>query len=422
MKVSNNRLGGLVSGGMNNLSNMNELYLDRNKFEGTIPYSLSGVLKVMDLNDNELSGNLDNSLWNLSSLVVLNLAGNHITGKIHPQICGFMGLHFLDISSNNLTWYVPNCIFIQLNFVNLSENSFSGDISFPFFNTSSLISLDIRHNQFTGNLHWVRYLDNIRLLTLGRNKFEGPVNPKVCKLMYLRIIDLSHNKLSGSLPACIGDMSFKGDTDDQMLEPVYGEIYNGSSYDLRGFTFASKGNLYTYGRSFFASMSGIDLSANMLHGEIPWELGNLSHVKSLNLSYNFFVVPIPMTLSGMEEIESLDLSHNELSGPIPWQLTQLSTLGVFSVAYNNLSGCIPNSGQLGFGMESYLGNTNLHQITQGDMCAAPSPDPAAGKEVEETTGDPVLYVVTAAGFVLAFWATIGFSFYHPYGRSVMLKM
>ena len=101
---------------------MNELYLDRNKFEGTIPYSLSGVLKVMDLHDNELSGNLDNSLWNLSSLVVLNLAGNHITGKIHPQICGFMGLHFLDISSNNLTWYVPNCIFIQLNFVNLSEN------------------------------------------------------------------------------------------------------------------------------------------------------------------------------------------------------------------------------------------------------------------------------------------------------------
>nr|XP_020153145.3 receptor-like protein 1 [Aegilops tauschii subsp. strangulata] len=422
MKVSNNRLGGLIFGGMNNLSNMNELYLDRNKFEGTIPHSLSGVLTVMDLHDNELSGNLDNSLWNLSSLVVLNLAGNHITGKIHPQICGFMGLRFLDLSSNNLTWSIPNCIFIQLNFVNLSENSFSGDISFPFFNTSSLISLDIRHNQFTGNLHWVRYLDNIRLLMLGRNKFEGPVNPKVCKLMYLRIIDLSHNKLSGSLPACIGDISFKGDTDDQMLEPVYGEIYNGSSYDLRGFTFASKGNLYTYGRSFLASMSGIDLSANMLHGEIPWELGNLSHVKSLNLSYNLFVGPIPMTLGGMEEIESLDLSHNELSGPIPWQLTRLSTLGVFSVAYNNLSGCIPNSGQLGFGMESYLGNTNLNQITQGNMCAAPSPDPIAEKDVGETPSNPVLYVVTAAAFVLAFWATVGFSFCQPYGRSVMLKM
>ncbi|XP_048556923.1 receptor-like protein 45 [Triticum urartu] len=170
-------------------------------------------------------------------------------------------------------------------------------------------------------------------------------------------------------------------------------------------------------------MAGIDLSANMLGGEIPWELGNLRHIKSLNLSSNFFVGPIPTTFGGMEEIESLDLSHNELSGPMPWQLTQLSSLGAFSVAYNNLSGCIPNSGQLSsFSMDSYLPNTNLHNITQGDTCAAPGPDPAVGKDVEETPSDPVLYVVTAAGFVLAFWATIGFSFCHPYGRSVMLKL
>nr|XP_020181382.2 receptor-like protein 14 [Aegilops tauschii subsp. strangulata] len=124
----------------------------------------------------------------------------------------------------------------------------------------------------------------------------------------------------------------------------------------------------------------------------------------------------------MGEIESLDLSHNELSGPIPWQLTQLSSLGVFSVAYNNLSGCIPNSGQLSsFGrVDSYLANTNLHQITQGNMCAAP--DPVAQEDVGETPSDPVLYAVTAASFILAFWAIVAFSFYHPYGRSVMLKL
>ncbi|EMS68115.1 Phytosulfokine receptor 1 [Triticum urartu] len=169
-------------------------------------------------------------------------------------------------------------------------------------------------------------------------------------------------------------------------------------------------------------MSGIDLSANMLHGEIPWELGNMSHIKSLNLSYNFFVGPIPETFGGMEEIESLDLSHNELSGPIPWQLVRLCSLGVFSVAYNNLSGCIPNSGQLGsFGMESYLANTNLHQITQGNMCT-PSLDPIAEEDVCEMFGDPILYMVMAAGFILAFWATVAFSLFHPYGTSVMFKL
>ncbi|XP_037487667.1 receptor-like protein 13 [Triticum dicoccoides] len=425
LKVSNNKLGGLIFSGMNNLSIMLELHLDGNKFEGTVPRNLSGgLLEVIDLHDNELSGKLDTSLWNMSSLKVLNLAGNRITGKIHPRLCGLTSLELLDISSNNLTGSVPNCSCMLLHFLNLSGNSLSSHISYPFFNISSLISLDIRNNQFAGNLHWIRYLDNIRLLSLGGNEFEGQITPNLCELLHLRIIDLSHNKLSGSLPSCIGNFFFKGDTDDQMFHSVYGGSLDslGSPYDLGGFSFTTKGNLYTYGQSFFVSMSGIDLSANMLHGEIPWELGNMSHIKSLNLSYNSFVGPIPTTFGGLEEIESLDLSHNELSGPVPWQLTRLCSLGVFSVAYNNLSGCIPNSGQLGsFGMESYLANTNLHMITQGNMCT-PGPDPVAEEDVGETSGDPILYMVMAAGFILAFWATVSFSLFHPYGRSVMFKL
>ncbi|XP_044326555.1 receptor-like protein 1 [Triticum aestivum] len=424
-RVSNNKLGGQIFAGVNSQINTNELYLDRNKFEGTIPQNLSGYASVMDLHDNKLSGRLSASLWNLSSLAVLSLAGNRITGKIHQKICGIIGILLLDLSSNNLTGPLPNCSFIVLSFLNLSGNSLSGDFPYTLFNTSNMISLDIRQNQFTGNLHWLGYLDNIRLLSLGRNKFEGQITPNLCKLLYLRIIDMSHNMLSGSLPSCIGNISFQGDIDDQIFQLVdWFAIYSyHTSYDLWDFSFATKGNIYTYGRDFFDSMAGIDLSANMLHGEIPWVLGNLSHVKSLNLSYNFFVGPIPPTLGGMEEIESLDLSHNELSGPIPWQLNQLSSLGAFSVAYNNLSGCIPNYGQLGsFSMDSYLANANLHEITQGNTCAAPGPDPAVGNDVEETPSDLVLYVVTAAGFVLTFWATVGFSFCHPYGRSVMLKM
>ncbi|KAM3390686.1 hypothetical protein ACQJBY_012343 [Aegilops geniculata] len=427
LKVSNNRLGGPIFGGMNNLSNnIDELCLDGNKFKGTLPHDLAGQsINVIDLHDNELSGELDTSFWNLPSLSALNLAGNRLTGKIDQHICGFTRIKLLDLSHNNLTGSVPDSCFIGLKFLNLTENSLSGDMSFLSFNTSSLIALDIRHNQFTGNLNWVSYLENIRLLSLGGNKFEGKITSTLCRLMYLRILDFSHNKLSGSLPACIGNLSFKGDKDDAIFQSVFeSNTYDYlSGYYLRGFTFATKGNIYTYGRDFFDSMAGIDLSANMLHGEIPWELGNLSHIKSLNLSNNFFVGPIPPTFGGMEEIESLDLSHNKLSGPIPWQLTQLSSLGAFSVAYNNLSGCIPNSGQLGsFSMDSYLPNTNLHNSTQANTCAAPGPDPAARKDVEETPSDLVLYVFTAAGFVLTFWATVGFSFCHPYGRSVMLKM
>jgi hypothetical protein len=199
-------------------------------------------------------------------------------------------------------------------------------------------------------------------------------------------------------------------------------IYN-EGYDLQGFTFTTKGNFYTYGRSFFDLMSGIDLSANMLSGEIPWEIGNLSHVKSLNLSHNFFTGQIPATFADMSAIESLDLSYNHLNGPIPWQLTQLWSLEVFSVAYNNLSGCIPNSGQFSFDAECYTGNTNLHNLSNGNQCS-PALDPVEEGDLREgeASTDPILYIASAASFVLAFWATVAFVFCHPYGQRVILQL
>jgi len=234
----------------------------------------------------------------------------------------------------------------------------------------------------------------------------------------LNIVDLSHNRLSGSLPPCIGAIPFGYHTDDDDflstyfydmafyfavglskvdygdLWPLYDSPLYGANYFFQGFTFSTKGNIYSYSRGFYKLMSGIDLSANMLSGEIPWEIGNLSHVKSLNLSHNFFIGQIPATFANMSALESLDLSHNELNGPIPWQLTQMSSLEVFSVAYNNLSGCIPNSGQFSsFNMGSYLGNTNLQNSSQGNQCSVLGPMEV--EDVGEASDDLVLYIICA---------------------------
>ncbi|KAF2936204.1 hypothetical protein DAI22_04g285700 [Oryza sativa Japonica Group] len=433
LKVSKNKLGGLIFGGMDNMSDsLSYLYLDSNKYEGSIPQNLSAKnLFVMDLHDNKLSGKLDISFWDLPMLVGLNLADNTLTGEIQPYLCNWTSISLLDLSNNNLTGSLPNCsMALQVNFLNLSNNSLSGDIPYALFNTSELIVMDIRHNRFTGNLNWVQNNLGIDILSLGGNDFEGEISPDICNLQYLRIIDFSHNKLSGSVPACIGNILFGDVHDHDILQIFYVEpfieLYDSHLmstyyYYLSGFAFSTKGSLYIYGVNLFDLMTGIDLSANMFDGEIPWQLGNLSHIKSLNLSYNFFTGQIPATFSGMKEIESLDLSHNDLSGPIPWQLTQLSSLGAFSVAYNNLSGCIPNYGQLAsFSMESYVGNNNLYNTSQGSWC---SPSGHVPKEdVEERYDDPVLYIVSAASFVLAFCATVAFSFCHSYGRSAILKM
>ncbi|CAN6352192.1 unnamed protein product [Urochloa humidicola] len=437
LKLSNNKLTGLILWGASNLSIASAMYLDSNNFEGALPNNLSGNLKTIDLHGNKLSGELDVSFWNLSELQVLSVASNSLTGEIYPAICKLTGIQFLDMSDNNFEGSIPNCDNkLKLRFLNLSRNTLSG---FPtgFFNSSYVTVLDLGYNQFNGSLDWIQCLSQIMLLQLGGNGFEGHMSPSICHLQYLNVIDVSNNKLSGSLPPCIGGMPFGYHMDDLFQSSIQNldsqmdfshmdmddrDFIYGNSYDLQGFTFYTKGNQYTYGRSFFSLMSGIDLSANMLSGEIPWEIGNLSHVKSLNLSHNFFSGRIPATIANMSAIESLDLSHNELSGSIPWQLTQLWSLEVFSVAYNNLSGCILNSGQFGsFSAESYTGNSNLHNLSQGNSC---SPVPGSGEEddVAEACDDPVLYIISAASFVLAFWATVAFMFCHSFGQGLVLKM
>ncbi|XP_039821482.1 receptor-like protein 15 isoform X1 [Panicum virgatum] len=439
LKLSNNNLGGLIFGGVSDLS-VAAIYLGSNKFEGTLPNNLSGNLVTMDLHDNNLFGELDTSFWGLSPQV-LSVASNNLSGEIYPAICKLTSLQILDMSDHNFVGSTPNCAGeLQMYLLNMSRNSLSR-FSGGFFNSSHITVLDLRYNQFHGNLDWMHSLAQTRLLLLGGNRFGGQISPNICHLQYLNIIDLSDNRISGSVPPCIGSISFGYHADDLDFQTLFSFIFFGTGfssmgnddppfmydtpYDLQGFTFSTKGNIYAYSRNFFNLMFGIDLSGNMLSGEIPWEIGNLTRVTSLNLSNNHFSGRIPASLANMSAVESLDLSHNELDGAIPSQLSQLWSLEVFSVAYNNLSGCIPGSGQFAsFSMDSYIGNKNLQDMSPGNVCspgsgratAAPAPE-----DVDETPDDLILYVVCAS-FVLAFWATIAFSFCHPCGRAVILKL
>jgi hypothetical protein len=440
LKVSNNKLGGPILGGKSHLSIGWEIYLDGNNFEGELPRYLTGSFVdggTIDFHGNKLSGKLEVLLWSLPNLWTLNLGSNSLTGEIDQSICGLTSIILLDISNNNISGSLPNCSNpLSLLFLNMSANLLSGDIApYSFFSNATVTALDLSYNQFTGSIDWVQTLDEVRYLSLGTNKFEGQIPQTICQLQYVRVIDLSHNRLSGSLPACIGDLPFEGKSSGLLYWNLIcgrGFQYPGfrytSCYEQRGFRFGTKRNRYTYRRNFMDFFSGFDFSENMLSGEIPPELGHLSHLKALNLSHNSLDGLIPAALGNMSDVESLDLSHNQLSGAIPSQLSRLSSLAVFSVAYNYLSGCVPDGGQLGsFDATSYVGNRDLEEASRGSSeCAAGSEPPDASLPPSQHSGDEaagaVLYAVSAASFVLSFWVTVGFMFCHPYGRHVILKL
>ncbi|KAJ4903455.1 receptor like protein 23 [Raphanus sativus] len=104
-------------------SSVENLYLDKNSFEGEIP--------ILPLSINMFSA-LDNKF----------------TGRIPPSICNYRSLTLLKLSNNNLTGQIPKCLG-NLMFVNLRKNNLEGSIPDSFYMGASLRSLDVGHNRLT---------------------------------------------------------------------------------------------------------------------------------------------------------------------------------------------------------------------------------------------------------------------------------
>jgi LRR receptor-like serine/threonine-protein kinase FLS2 len=86
----------------------------------------------------------------------------------------------------------------------------------------------------------------------------------------------------------------------------------------------------------------LNLSYNLLDGNIPQELGMLEAVQAIDLSNNNLSGIIPKTLAGCRNLFSLDLSGNKLSGSIPAEaLVQMSMLSLMNLSRNDLNGQIP---------------------------------------------------------------------------------
>ena len=86
----------------------------------------------------------------------------------------------------------------------------------------------------------------------------------------------------------------------------------------------------------------LDLESNMLNGNIPPELGNLSNLQSLLLAYNSLSGELPPELGNLSSLTRLDLRSNRLGGEIPLELGNLSNLESLSMWGNQLSGEIPS--------------------------------------------------------------------------------
>lgn len=226
--------------------------------------------------------------------------------------------------------------------LDLSSNSLTGEL--PLL-TGSCVLLDLSNNQFEGNLtRWSKW-ENIEYLDLSQNHFTGPFPDVTPQLLRANHLNLSYNKLAGSLPERIpthypklrvldiSSNSLEGPLPSALLSmPTLEEIHlqnNGMTGNI--------GPLPSSG----SRIRLLDLSHNRFDGDLPGVFGSLTNLQVLNLAANNLSGSLPNSMNDMVSLSSLDVSQNHFTGPLPSNLSR--SLMAFNVSYNDLSGTVPEN-------------------------------------------------------------------------------
>ncbi|KAJ0606088.1 putative non-specific serine/threonine protein kinase [Helianthus annuus] len=128
-----------------------DAYVDRSmiKWQGSLREfgTTLGLVKVINLSSNDLTGKIPDKLTDLHKLIALDLSMNALVGEIPSNIGQMKALLILDLSRNNLRGGLPSSMsqMTLLNYLDVSYNSLSGRIP------SSTQLQSFEPSRYTGN-------------------------------------------------------------------------------------------------------------------------------------------------------------------------------------------------------------------------------------------------------------------------------
>ncbi|XP_054794258.1 probable LRR receptor-like serine/threonine-protein kinase At3g47570 [Prosopis cineraria] len=215
-------------------------------------------------------------------------------------------------------------------------------------NLHKLEELDLSHNKLNGSIpKAIGGLLDLQYLNLEGNELHGLIIDEICEITKLAYLCLSRNKFSGGMPPCLANNTslrdLYWDSNKLILEipPSFWNLkdilrVNLSSNILVGNVSLRIGNLN--------ALVLLDLSRNHISGFIPTTLGGLNNLQDLSLAHNNLQGNIPESFGNMLSLVKLNLSENNLSGKIPKSLELLIILKYVNLSYNKLQGEIPSGG------------------------------------------------------------------------------
>ncbi|KAL3527166.1 hypothetical protein ACH5RR_011822 [Cinchona calisaya] len=295
-------------------SRVTELALDQAGYSG----SLSSVswelpyLQKLDLSGNYFTGGIPDSFSFLTRVQQLGLSGNSFSGSVPDSLGALSSLEELYLDNNNLDGVIPSSFsgLVNLKRLELQGNKFTG--SFPELGQlSNLYFLDASNNAISGELP-ATFPPSLVQAAMRTNSIEGSIPANLSSLVYLQVLDLSHNRLSGSVPASL----FTHPSLEQLT----------LSYNQLGSVEAPENS------GLNSDLIAIDLSNNEIRGFLPGFFGMMPRLSALTLENNKLSGMIPTQYAlkvllppgqGVSQFERLLLGGNYLFGPIPSQFLGL---------------------------------------------------------------------------------------------------
>ncbi|KAG2589862.1 receptor-like protein EIX1 [Panicum virgatum] len=332
LDLGDNKLTGPVPLWVGKLTNLAELDLSSNNLDGALHEGhLSGLVNLerLSLADNSIAIRVNSTWVPLFNLTVLELGSCLLGPKFPTWLRWQTNIYNLDISNTSISDMVPDWFWTMassVDYLNMRTNQISGFLS-PKIELMRASAMDLSSNQFSGpipklpinltdldlsrnNLYGPLPLDfgapRLGTLFLYDNLISGTIPSSLCKLRLLRFLDLSGNKLTGTLPDC----------------QDYESTTNMTGLNIRN----------------------LSLRNNNLSGEFPLFLQYCQQLIFLDLSDNQFFGTLDSWIGNkLPSLAFMRLRHNKFCGHIPLGLTNLINLQYLDLAYNNLSGIIPKS-------------------------------------------------------------------------------
>ncbi|GJX06907.1 leucine-rich repeat-containing protein [Tanacetum coccineum] len=281
LMVSENHFSGLIPKSVSNLTGLQLLDLSRNRFSGNLPVlgadyldlsdnDISGKIpanfaertKILYLGGNKFAGSLPINLTKLVNLRVLDLHNSIITGNLQDILPQIPTLEILILRNTSLNGFIPNSISMctSLRILDLSKNNLTRSIprqmaNLPLMSASSIPKDDLNEDQLQDLIvNWKKSSQRLRnlrffvMLDLSGNNISGEIPASLGNLKALQQLNISHNKISGNIPLSLGNL---------------------------------------------VRIESLDVSHNQLSGSIPQSLGQLGNLTILDVSNNMLKGKIP---------------------------------------------------------------------------------------------------------------------------------